>query len=66
MKSPALDDINPLQQPLNINAKAFIFLAAESGLTLKSKRASVPEAGGKSKRLLKYSARRHVRIVCKS
>jgi hypothetical protein len=66
MKFPAPEDINPPPAPSESNAKALFFVALEGGLTLKSKRASVPEPGGKSKRLLKYSANLRAENVCKS
>ncbi|WP_297395462.1 hypothetical protein [Hydrogenophaga sp.] len=66
MKFPAPEDINPPPAPFESNAKALFRAVPEGGLTLKSKRASVPDPGGKSKRLLKYSANLRAGNVSKS
>jgi hypothetical protein len=66
MKFPVPEDANPSVATFENNAKAFFFIAPEGGLTLKSKRASVPEPRGKSKRLLKYSAYPRTENVFKS
>jgi hypothetical protein len=57
MKFPAPEVINPLPVPGKSSTKARICRAFGGGLTLKSKRASVPEAGGNCKHLLKKSAK---------
>jgi hypothetical protein len=66
MKFPAPDDINPSPAKQKSNTKALFLTGLEGGLTLKPKRASLPEVRGKCKRLLKYSANPYVRNVYKS